>query len=202
VTAPIDRIDQVYGIDVFSRRVMRQRLPKEIYKSLIRTIDAGEQLDAQVANVVAATMKDWAIENGATHFTHWFQPLTGAGRARRLELSLGRPPRHLRGPRLYRLGPDQPRLPGARREQRHPLHSDGLRVVDRRGARHQDSPAPLDGGAQQAGAPHPEALRHRRRRDPRGHHGRPGAGVLPGGPGASRSTSWWTGSCTSSAPTS
>ena len=77
MTAPIDRIDQVYGIDVFSRRVMRQRLPKEIYKSLIRTIDAGEQLDAQVADVVAATMKDWAIENGATHFTHWFQPLTG-----------------------------------------------------------------------------------------------------------------------------
>ena len=77
MTAPIDRIDQVYGTDVFSRRVMRQRLPKEIFKSLIRTIDAGEPLDAQVADVVAATMKDWAIENGATHFTHWFQPLTG-----------------------------------------------------------------------------------------------------------------------------
>ena len=77
MTAPIDRIDQVYGQDVFSRRVMRQRLPKEIFKSLIRTIDRGEPLDAQVADVVAATMKDWAIENGATHFTHWFQPLTG-----------------------------------------------------------------------------------------------------------------------------
>jgi glutamine synthetase len=77
VTAPIDRIDQVYGQDVFSRRVMRQRLPKEIFKSLVRTIDRGEPLDAQVADVVAATMKDWAIENGATHFTHWFQPLTG-----------------------------------------------------------------------------------------------------------------------------
>ena len=77
MTAPIDRIDQVYGQDVFSRRVMRQRLPKEIFKSLVRTIDRGEPLDAQVADVVAATMKDWAIENGATHFTHWFQPLTG-----------------------------------------------------------------------------------------------------------------------------
>ncbi len=77
MTVPIDRVDQVYGIDVFSRRVMRQRLPKEIFKSLIRTIDGGEPLDAQVADVVAATMKDWAIENGATHFTHWFQPLTG-----------------------------------------------------------------------------------------------------------------------------
>lgn len=77
MTAPIDRVDQLYGRDVFSRRVMRQRLPKEVFKSLVRTIDGGEPLDAQVADVVAATMKDWAIENGATHFTHWFQPLTG-----------------------------------------------------------------------------------------------------------------------------
>ncbi len=76
-TDPIDRVDAIYGQDVFSRRVMRQRLPKEVYKSLIRTIDNGEPLDPQVADVVAATMKDWAIENGATHFTHWFQPLTG-----------------------------------------------------------------------------------------------------------------------------
>jgi len=73
----IERVDHIYGQDVFSRRVMRQRLPKEVYKSLIRTIDNGEPLDPQVADVVAATMKDWAIENGATHFTHWFQPLTG-----------------------------------------------------------------------------------------------------------------------------
>ena len=56
---------------------MRQRLPKDVYKSLMRTIDRGEPLDPQVADVVAATMKDWAIENGATHYTHWFQPLTG-----------------------------------------------------------------------------------------------------------------------------
>jgi glutamine synthetase len=56
---------------------MRQRLPKEVYRSLIRTVDRGDSLDPEVASVVAATMKDWAIENGATHFTHWFQPLTG-----------------------------------------------------------------------------------------------------------------------------
>ena len=72
-----DRIDTIFGADVFSRRVMRQRMPKDVYKSLMRTIDAGEALDPGVADVVAATMKDWAIENGATHFTHWFQPLTG-----------------------------------------------------------------------------------------------------------------------------
>ena len=76
--SPADRIDEIFGRDVFSTKVMRQRLPKEVFRSLQRTIDKGEPLDPQVANVVAATMKDWAIENGATHFTHWFQPLTGA----------------------------------------------------------------------------------------------------------------------------
>ena len=73
-----EKATELFGADVFSRRVMRQRLPREIFKSLLRTIDHGEPLDAAVADVVAATMKDWAIERGATHFTHWFQPLTGA----------------------------------------------------------------------------------------------------------------------------
>ncbi len=72
-----ERVDNFYGSDVFSRRIMRQRLPKDVYRSLLRTIDLGEPLDPKAADVVAATMKDWAIENGATHFTHWFQPLTG-----------------------------------------------------------------------------------------------------------------------------
>ncbi|HET8625476.1 MAG TPA: glutamine synthetase III [Gemmatimonadales bacterium] len=71
------RVDAIFGSDTFSRAIMRQRLPKEVYRSLIRTVDRGEPLDPEVASVVAATMKDWAIENGATHFTHWFQPLTG-----------------------------------------------------------------------------------------------------------------------------
>jgi glutamine synthetase len=56
---------------------MRKRLPKEVYRSLLRTIDHGEPLDPAVADVVAASMKDWAIEHGASHYTHWFQPLTG-----------------------------------------------------------------------------------------------------------------------------
>jgi glutamine synthetase len=72
-----ERIDSIFGSDVFSRTMMRQRLPKEVYRSLLRTIDRGEPLDPAVADVVAASMKDWAIENGATHYTHWFQPLTG-----------------------------------------------------------------------------------------------------------------------------
>ena len=76
-TTPSERIDSIFGSDIFSRTMMRQRLPKEVYRSLLRTIDRGEPLDPAVADVVAASMKDWAIENGATHYTHWFQPLTG-----------------------------------------------------------------------------------------------------------------------------
>ena len=73
----IDRVDEFFGADVFSESEMRQRLPKNVYKSLMRTIERGEPLTPQVADVVASAMKDWAIENGATHYTHWFQPLTG-----------------------------------------------------------------------------------------------------------------------------
>ena len=71
------KIEEIFGQDVFSQRVMRQRLPKDIYKRLIRTMEDGEPLDLDVADVVAAGMKDWATVNGATHYTHWFQPLTG-----------------------------------------------------------------------------------------------------------------------------
>lgn len=73
----IERVDSFFGSDVFSQRTMRQRLPKEVYRALMETIELGAPLDPKVADVVAAAMKDWAIENGATHFTHWFQPLTG-----------------------------------------------------------------------------------------------------------------------------
>ena len=62
---------------VFNDDVMRERLPKDVYKSLRKTIDNGKDLDITVANAVANAMKDWAIEKGATHFTHWFQPMTG-----------------------------------------------------------------------------------------------------------------------------
>ncbi len=72
-----ERVDEYFGSDVFSQRTMHQRLPKDVHSRLMRTIRHGEPLDQQVADVVAAAMKDWAIERGATHFTHWFQPLTG-----------------------------------------------------------------------------------------------------------------------------
>jgi len=67
-----------FGKDVFSERVMRQRLPKEVFGKLQKTIKLGDGLDPDVADVVAAAMKDWAVENGATHYCHWFQPLTGS----------------------------------------------------------------------------------------------------------------------------
>ena len=69
------RIEEVFGINVFNDAVMRQRLPKETYKALHKTIDEGRRLDPEVASVVANAMKDWALEHGATHYTHWFQPL-------------------------------------------------------------------------------------------------------------------------------
>lgn len=62
---------------VFNDRVMRERLPKETYKALKRTMELGKHLDPDIAGVVANAMKDWAVEKGATHFTHWFQPMTG-----------------------------------------------------------------------------------------------------------------------------
>ncbi len=70
-------IPELFGSMVFNDSVMKNKLPKEIYKSLKKTIEKGKDLDIGLANVVAAAMKDWALEKGATHFTHWFQPLTG-----------------------------------------------------------------------------------------------------------------------------
>lgn len=73
----MDSVTSIFGENVFNETVMKARLPKETYKQLMRTIEGGEKLDPSVANVVANAMKDWALEKGATHFTHWFQPLTG-----------------------------------------------------------------------------------------------------------------------------
>ncbi|MBE6730926.1 MAG: glutamine synthetase type III [Ruminococcaceae bacterium] len=70
-------IPELFGSLVFNDDIMQRRLPKDIYKSLRKTIDSGKSLDITVANAVANAMKDWAIEKGATHYTHWFQPMTG-----------------------------------------------------------------------------------------------------------------------------
>lgn len=70
-------ISDIFGSMVFGDAVMKQRLPKDTYKALKKTIADGTHLELDVANVVATAMKDWAVEKGATHFTHWFQPMTG-----------------------------------------------------------------------------------------------------------------------------
>lgn len=70
-------VHSFYGENVFNDALMREKLPKSIYKSLKKSIDHGKPLDLSVAEVVATAMKDWAITKGATHFTHWFQPMTG-----------------------------------------------------------------------------------------------------------------------------
>ncbi len=73
----ITRVDEIFGIDVFSDKVMQVRLPKKIYQQLHKTMEEGGNLDPLIADEVAEVMKQWALEKGATHYTHWFQPLTG-----------------------------------------------------------------------------------------------------------------------------
>ena len=79
--APLNFVDtrpmDIFGCNVFNDRVMRERLPKSVYRALRKTIEFGERMDPAIADTVAAVMKDWAIEKGATHFTHVFYPLTG-----------------------------------------------------------------------------------------------------------------------------
>ena len=71
------KVPEIFGSLVFNETVMKDRLPKDVYKALQNTIKEGKPIDLKIANVVANAMKDWAIEHGATHFTHWFQPMTG-----------------------------------------------------------------------------------------------------------------------------
>ena len=70
-------VSDYFGCLVFDDRVMKAKLPSAVYNSLRKTIDEGERLNSDLANAVADAMKDWAVSHGATHFTHWFQPLTG-----------------------------------------------------------------------------------------------------------------------------
>lgn len=70
-------VEELFASKVFTMGKMKERLPKSIYKELVKVIDQGGELSLATADVVAKAMKDWAVENGATHYTHWFQPLTG-----------------------------------------------------------------------------------------------------------------------------
>ena len=164
-----------FGENVFTLAVQRQRLPKDVFKQLQATLDRGEALDPSLADAVAKAMREWAMENGATHYTHWFQPLTSStaekhdsfyepdrrrhrdrrvlrqgadpGRAGRVLVPDRRHPRHVRGARLHRVGPDLAGVHPREPQRRAAVHPDGVRVVDGRGARPQDPAAALDGRA-------------------------------------------------------
>ncbi|MBE7062873.1 MAG: glutamine synthetase III, partial [Ruminococcaceae bacterium] len=73
----MNQISELFGSKVFNDRVMQDRLPEETYRAVRQTVEEGKALDPAVAHTVAGAMKDWAVEQGATHFTHWFQPMTG-----------------------------------------------------------------------------------------------------------------------------
>ena len=70
-------VEKIFGTRVFDDSAMKKRLPQKVYQSLLRTRRLGQPLDPQIADVVACAMKEWALEQGATHYSHWFQPLTG-----------------------------------------------------------------------------------------------------------------------------
>ena len=73
----MNNISELFGSNVFNDSVMKERLPKEAYALLKNAISEGKNIDSSIAETVASAMKDWAIEKGATHYTHWFQPMTG-----------------------------------------------------------------------------------------------------------------------------
>ena len=70
-------VAEIFGENVFNDTVMQERLPKKVYQKLKQTLREGKELDLETADVIAHEMKEWAIEKGATHYTHWFQPMTG-----------------------------------------------------------------------------------------------------------------------------
>ena len=70
-------VPEIFGMNVFNDAMMREHLPKKVYEELKNTIERGEMLNSEIADIIANALKDWAIERGATHYTHWFQPMTG-----------------------------------------------------------------------------------------------------------------------------
>ena len=171
--------NQIFGENVFSPAIQRQRLPKDVYKKLSQTLAKGELLDTSLADAVALAMKEWAMEKGATHYAHVFQPLTGFTAEKHdsfyAPTGEGTALASFSGKELIQSEPDASSFPsaafephwkrgatprGIRRhryssskpEWRASLHPVGIRRLGRRGAR-RDPPAPLEG--------HPLAENHR-----------------------------------------
>ena len=118
-------IAELFGENVFGDRVMRERLPKAVYQRVREMMTEGYELEPAIAYSVAQAMKEWAVENGATHYTHWFQPLSGVAAEKHDSLLC--------------LSPERGRLRDA-------LYPDRLLCLRGRGARPEDAPAPLHAG--------------------------------------------------------
>ena len=151
----IVNVAEIFGKNVFNETVMKERLPKSVFKKMKKTIEDGAELDPSIADVVAHAMKDWAIERGATHYTHWFQPLTGVTAEKHdsfisapdaegkgimefsgkelikgcILLPVRRSACYLRGKRLYRMGLYLPGLFKRRCLRRDSLHSDRVLLL-------------------------------------------------------------------------
>ena len=165
-------IEEIFGVRVFDDAAMKKRLPKKAYESLSRTRRLGEALDPEIADVVACAMKDWAIEQGATHYSHWFQPMNNftAGKHDAFLSTTGKD-----GSISLDLGPDLPGLCAGRDA----VYPHRLLLLQRRGAGRQDPAAALDAGGVQAGRA-PAARFGERDGQPHHSDGRRGAGVFSG----------------------
>ena len=190
-------VTELFGSMVFDDRTMEARLPKETYRALQQTIKKGKHLDIEVATVVANAMKDWAIERGATHFTHWFQPMTGITAEKHDSFISpkdgGKIIMEFSGKELIKGEPDASSFPSgglrATFEARgytawdatsYAFIKDGVLCIPTvfcsYGGEAHRAPA-LDGGNQPSGAPRAASLRQCGR-DKRQDHGRTRAGVL------------------------
>ena len=194
-----------FGSLVFNDAAQQKRLPKNVYDALRRTISQGESLDPSIADAVA-TRAEGLGHRARRHPLHALVPAAdrhhggearlvslaghrrqgglrvlgqraGQGRARCVELPVGRHALHLRSARLHGVGSDQPAVAAEERQRDDARHSDGVRQLDRRGARQEDAAAALDGSAVEAGGARAEAVRLEGR--PRHHDLRPRAGILP-----------------------
>ena len=208
-SAPTEGPGEVFGSNVFTKAVMCQAAAQGRLQVGLATIDHSAPLDPAVADVVAAAMKDWAMEKGATHYAHVFYPLTGftaekhdsflepggdgsaiaefagktlvQGEPDASSLPQRWPAFDLRGARLHRLGRDLSRVHPRERQRQHAVHPDGLRVDDRRRARPQDAAAALAAGDGRSGRAGAPAVRAREARRRRVVRRRR-AGVLPDRP--------------------
>jgi glutamine synthetase len=170
---------EIFGTRVFSDKVQQDRLPKAAYRALRATITRGEVLDLPTADAVALALKDWAVEHGATHYTHWFQPMTGITAEKHDSFlapsSDGTAITEFRGKELIKGEPDASSFPSG--GMRSTFEARGYTAWDRRGARQEDAAAALDGGRVEAGGARPQALRIERRACIR--HLRSRAGIFP-----------------------